>query len=225
MYVIIHKDKVIAGIFPWNSKYFTDVLKIRHKITSELPKNEPNLDKFPYIIDENTVIKRAEEDRQSQINPMIEYYYGPTWEFVDDKVIAHYEVQPLSFDDAKNNYKEKATNLRYAKEISGTKITLDGVEYTIETARDARVKYVEKYTMMSEEPINWKFAEGWKIVSKQDMFNIISAIEVHVQDSFDWEFNMTVQIDSTETIESLLAIEELNVPENNESVIGSDLEV
>lgn len=224
MYVIIHKDKVIAGILPWNSKYFTDVLKIRHKITAELPKNEPNLDKFPYIIDENTVIKRAEEDRQSQINPMIEYYYGPTWEFVEDKVIAHYQVQPLSLDDAKNNYKEKATNLRYSKEISGTKITLDGVEYTIETDRSARLKYVEKYTMMGDDLINWKFTQSWKMLSKQNMFDIIRAIEVHVQDSFDWEFNMTAQIDSTETIESLLAIEELNVPENNESVIGSDLE-
>ncbi len=210
MYVIINKDRVILGILPWNSKYFVEVLKIRHNIITELPRDEPDSSKFPYVIDDETVIKKAEEDRQQQINPLIEYYYGPTWEFVDDKVIAHYEVRPLTLEDAKINYKDKAANIRYNNEISGTTITIDGNNYEIETSRESRTKYIEKYAMMDDGPINWKFKEGWQLLTRQNMFDIIRSIDNHIQLSFDTEFNLITQINNSLTIEDLLSIELLN---------------
>jgi len=210
MYVIIHKNMVVLGIVSWNANYFINVLKLRYNVITDLPKNEPDLSSFPYIIDDDTVIKRAEEDRPGQINPMIEYYYGPSWEFVEDKVIAHYEVKPLSLDDAKSNYREKASKLRYEDEISGTKIVIGDIEYAIETTRESRTKYIEKYTMMDDQPINWKFVEGWQVLTKQDMFNIIRAIDSHVQSAFNNELSLVNTVNQSQTVEELLSIEELN---------------
>jgi hypothetical protein len=210
MYVIINNNRVILGILPWKAKYFRDVLKIRHKITVTLPETEPDSSEFPYIIDENTVIKRAEENRSDNINPMTEYYYGPLWEFVDDKVIANYEVKIQDLDSAKGNYRQKAAMLRYENEVSGTKITIDDVEHFIETSRDARAKYIEKYIMMGDDPISWKFREGWQTITKQNMLDIVHAVDAHVQGTFDEELDLVEQVNAATSIESLLNIEPLN---------------
>jgi hypothetical protein len=145
MYVIIHKNRVILGILPWNSQYFTDVLRSRYRITTELPRNEPALDAFPWEIDAETKIFPAEEIRPNIDNPLVEYYYGPTWEFLETKVIGSYDVLPQSIENARDNYKVKASLQRYEQEVSGTIITIDGVEYKIETDRLSRTKFIEKY--------------------------------------------------------------------------------
>lgn len=214
MYVVINNNKVVLGILPWNPKYFSTVLKSRHKVTSTLPKTEPDSTEFPYVIDENTVIKCAEENRSHEINPMVEYYYGPQWEFVDDKVIANYEVKTQDLDSAKGNYRQKAAMLRYEKELSGTIVTIDGVEHAIETSREARAKYVEKYVMMGDDPISWKFQDSWQTITKQNMFEIIQAIETYVQSTFDEELALVEQINATESNEALLNIEPLNTVDN-----------
>lgn len=222
MYVVINKNKVILGILPWNPKYFSTVLKMRYKITATLPKTEPESSEFPYVIDEDTVIKIAEENRSSDINPMVEYYYGPLWEFVDDKVIANYEIKTQDLDSAKGNYRQRAAMLRYESESSGTTVTIDSVEHAIETSREARAKYVEKYLMMGDDPISWKFQDSWQTITKQNMLDIIHAIEAHVQAAFDEELNLVEQINAAESIEALLSIEPLNKTSNDNEVVQEE---
>ena len=214
MYVIIHKNRVIAGILPWNAQYFTDVLRTRHRILTELPRNEPEASAFPWEINADTKIIPAQEDRQQSINPLIEYYYGPTWDLTDTSAMAHYEVKPLLIEDCKTNYKAKAGTLRYNQEVAGTTITIDGVEYKIETDRDSRAKYIEKYVTMGDAA-NWKFNEGWKQLTKEQLYSIVSAIDIHVQVAFDEELRLNQVIDQCTTTEQLLAIEELNKSDND----------
>jgi hypothetical protein len=215
MYVIIHKNRVILGILPWNSQYFTDVLRSRHRITTELPRNEPAPDAFPWEIDAETKIFPAEEIRPNINNPLVEYYYGPTWEFLETKVIANYDVLPHSIEDARGNYKTKASLQRYEQEVSGTKITIDTVEYKIETDRLAKTKFIEKYISMGDT-VNWKFNEGWKVLTKEQIYSIVVAIDTHVQTAFDEELRLNTVIDTCETAEQLESVEELNKkPENN----------
>ena len=37
MYVVKYKERVILGLIPWNWKYITDVLIIRHRVTIDIP--------------------------------------------------------------------------------------------------------------------------------------------------------------------------------------------
>jgi len=214
MYVIVHKNRVIAGILPWNAQYFTNVLRTRHRISTELPRNEPEASAFPWIIDADTKIIPAQEDREQSINPLIECYHGPTWDLTDTSAMAHYEVKPLTLEDCQTNYKAKASTLRYDQEVAGTTFTMDGVEYKIETDRGSRAKYIEKYMTMGDAA-NWKFVEGWRQLTKEQLYSVVSAIDTHVQAAFDEELRLHQTIDQCTTTEQLLAIQELNKSDND----------
>lgn len=217
MYVIIHKKRVIAGILPWNNRYFMEVLKVRHRIDVQLPKNEPSIDQFPYTIDEDTIIMPAREIRDGNINPMVEFYQGPLWKFEEKEVLGIYEILPLDLESAKNNYKNRAANMRYVREISGITTTINDNEYKISTNREDRVKYIEKQiSVESEEPVVWKFAEGWETLTKEDFSNIVKEIDTYVQSQFDWEYQQSKLIESCNSLEELLELEELNAQDNEQ---------
>ena len=214
MYIIKYKNIVVLGIIPWNNQYIMDVFRSRYNVLIEIPFIEPQASEFPYVVNEDITIYPAEEDRPGSINPMIEFYQGPTWEFLENKVIAHYQVLPLDLNSVKQNYKGKAANLRYVEEIKGTIVNINGVDIFIETNRNDRTKYIEKLAIMPDEStINWKFQEAWISLTKENMQAIVAVIETHVQNAFNTEFNLNLLIDAAETVEELLAIEPLNVPE------------
>ena len=214
MYVVVYKGSVVLGIIPWNNKYIMDVMRSRYREAIEIPYLEPDASQFPYQVNADCIIYPAEEDRSSSINPMIEYYYGPTWEFLETKVIAHYEILPLTLDNAKYNYKAKAANLRYKQEITNTSVIINGINCEIETDRLSRTKFVEKLSISSNEPITWKFKDSWQIITKADIQIIVDKIDEHVQGAFDAEYALVLIIDQAEAANDLLAIEALNVPEN-----------
>lgn len=220
MYVVKFKERIVLGIIPWNHQYIQDVMRNRYRITIELPYLEPEATEFPYVVNDDIIIYPASENRDLNINPMIQQYYGPTWEFLENTVIAHYEIQSLDLHSAQSNYRARAAAYRYDKEIAGTKITINGVEYKLETDRFNRSKYVEKYIMLAEnQTVNWKFDDQWVILSKQDIQNIVQAIDNHIQAAFDWELSMINSIESAANLADLLAIEELNPVINSERLL------
>jgi hypothetical protein len=209
-YVVKYKDRIVLGIIPWNNQYIMDVMRTRYRVNIEIPLIEPDNCSFPLVVNEDVTIYPAEEDRQQLINPMIEFYYGPTWEFLENKVIAHYEVQPLDLNSVKQNYRERVASKRYDKEIAGTSVEINGIEYKLKTDRDSRFKYVEKLVLMEDDTtINWKFDEGWALLNKENLQSIVSSIETHVQNTFDEEYNLNVILDQAQTVQDILAIEEL----------------
>lgn len=212
MYVVKYKERIVLGIIPWNNQYIMDVMRNRYNSIIELPYLEPELTQFPYIVNEDITIYPANENRDPNIDHMIQYYFGPTWEYLTDRIVAHYEILPLTLEAAKNNYRDRAANFRYEKEISGTQITINGNTYKLETNRESRFKYVEKFILLTDEQtINWKFTEGWAVLTKQNIENIIKAIDEHIQKAFDWESTMNNIINSVTNSEDLLNIEELKV--------------
>lgn len=193
-YAIVHKNRVIIGPMDWKQKYFTDVLKIRHKIESSIPATEP--DKLPFIINEETYIHRTIENKP-EIDFMTEYHYGPLWEITNDVIIANYEVKDIEIPDARNNFKIIAANKRYNKEVSGLKITVNGVEVSVDTSREGRNLFIQKLLVMADdEVVNWKFPESWLELSKNDLKYIISQSSNYIQSAFDWEKNINNAIDA-----------------------------
>jgi hypothetical protein len=204
-YAIVHKGRVIVGPLAWAQKYYTDVLKIRHRITANIPGKAP--EDLPYVIDENTKIHAVEENKP-EVDLMTQYHYGPLWDLTGDVVVANYEVREQTIEDARNNFRALAAHERYKKEIAGTKVTVQDTEVTVDTTREGRAAFVQKYSLMgNDDTVNWKFPEGWLTLTKTDLAAVVTAADAYVQGVFDWEKTINDEIDAAETAEELHAIE------------------
>lgn len=204
MYAVVYKNRVIVGPMDWHRGIFEGSLE-KEGVKVQLARVAP--EELPQIINEDAKIMLVEENRP-QLNPMVEYYYGPLWDATGDKAIANYEVQDTPVEFARTNFKEQAAAERYLKETSGTTINIQGTDVTVDTARGSRDIFVQKYLLMgNNDTVNWKFPEGWLTLSKQELGSCVATGAAHVQSSFDWEANIVSQIDTAQTKEELLAIE------------------
>jgi hypothetical protein len=204
MYVVVYKNKVLVGPMPWNRGFFQGSLK-KQGIDQTLPRVSPS--DLPYIVNDDAKIMAVEETRP-KINPMVEYHYGPIWEITDTKAIANFQVIDTPIEFAKNNFKNLLSTERYKKEVSNIKINIQGIEVTVNTSRNGRNLFTEKYlTMADSDTVNWKFKEGWLNLTKNDLQIIVSSITTHIQSAFDWEKTINDQIDLATTKEELVTIE------------------
>lgn len=204
LYAIVHKGRVIVGPLAWAQKYFTDVLRIRHRITANIPGQAP--EEMPYIVDADTSIHNVIDNQQS-FDAMTQYLYGPLWDLSSDVVVANYEVRDQEIADARNNFRAVAAFERYKKEITGAKVTIQGLEVSVDTSRDGRNIFVQKYTLMYDsDTVNWKFPEGWLTLTKSDLGAAVQAGVEHVQGAFNWEKGIDDQINAAQTAQELHAI-------------------
>lgn len=203
MYAVVYKNRVIVGPMDWNRAIFEGSLE-KEKIIVNLPRVAP--DTFPYVVDNDTKIMQVEEVRPP-MNLLVEYYYGPLWEITETKAIANYQVCDSPVDAAKVNLRGQAAEERWKKEVAGITLTIQNTEVSLGTDRNSREVFVQKYAMMNDgATVNWKFPEAWLSLTKQQFTEIVTAIDSHVQSSFDWEKTINDQIDSASTKAELLAI-------------------
>jgi hypothetical protein len=209
-YAIVHKNRVIVGPMLWAQKYFTDVLKIRHKITANIPGKEPN--ELPFVINDNTKIHRA-IDNKPDVNNMIHCVHGPFWDLSGDVAIANYEIRDLPIETARNNFRQVLAAERYKREVAGIKTIVQGLEISLSTSREYINIFVQKLLLMSDDEIvSWKFPEGWLVLTKQDLAHIVQTGARHIQNSFDWEREMSYQIDTCTSLEKLLLLPIIILP-------------
>lgn len=200
MYVLVHKNRVLAGPMNWNRAIFDGNLE-KLKIIKTLPKVPP--DNLPFIIDDNTKIYKAEFN-YPEYNEKINYLEGPYWEFNETQAIASYIVRNIPIESVKNKLKEKLAGDRWTKEVLGTSVTVQGHEINIDTSRENRYIFNQQYLIMNDNDTTlWKFSNIWLNLSKSDVLNIIISIKNHVQSSFDWENSIIAQIDQAQDLETL----------------------
>jgi hypothetical protein len=212
MYALIHKQTVLSGPREWNRAFFQTILKNKKIQGEEIPK-KPVSD-LPFTINEDTRIVQAEIEKP-RINPLVEYHQGPSWNLENDVAIAIYEVIDTPIEFAKNNLKKIVADVRYSKEVAGTKATVQDLEVTVDTSRDGKNIFVQKYVLMGDaETVKWKFPEGWLTLTKSQLGDVVSAGEAHIQSAFDWENDYSDQIDAVATKQDLLAIKQLLDNEN-----------
>ena len=204
MYAVVYKDRVIVGPMDWNRGIFSGALS-KNGITDTLPRVAPEI--LPLVLNADARICNVVENRP-EINSLVEYYYGPLWDTSGEVVVANYEVHDSPIEFARINLKNQAADERYKKEITGTTLTIQGTEITIDTNRGSRDIFVQKYLLMGEaDTVNWKFPEGWLTLTKADLGQVVAAGVAHVQSAFDWELAIGSQVDAATTKEQLLAIE------------------
>lgn len=210
LYAIKHKNRVVLGPLAWAQKYFTTVLKVRHRIDTNVPGKAPEV--MPWIINENTSVHEVIKN-EPNLDTMTQAYHGPFWDMSNDVVIANYEVRDLPIESARNNFRAIASFERYKKEVSSVKTTLQGIEVTADTSREGRNIFLQKYLLMSDaDTVNWKFPEAWLILTKQELGVVIQVGSAHIQAAFDWEKDINDQIDSAQTAEELHAIKIVQNP-------------
>jgi hypothetical protein len=205
MYAIVHKNRVILGPMAWSQKYFTSILKIRHRITANIPGQPPV--ELPYRINEETAIHSVVENKP-EFDAMTQGLEGPHWDLSNDVVIANYIVQDQTIESARNNFRTIASYERFKKETSGVKVTVQGTEVTCDTSREGRHIFIQKLLLMkADDRVNWKFPEAWLNLSRDELGMIVSAGAAHIQGAFDWEKSINNQIDQAMTAAELHAIE------------------
>jgi uncharacterized protein YqgV (UPF0045/DUF77 family) len=209
MYAVIHNNtNVILAPVEWNSAFIQASLK-RKGIHVSAPRREPTI--FPLALSDTVKVVRAKHIRE-EINPLTHFYKGPNWDLSDPTVaVANYDVLESPLDFVKSNYKDMVTKERYRREILGIEYDLDGIKVKISTSREDRNLFSERFLVMTpKQTINWKFAEGWLTISKEDIKGILTAMGTYIQSQFDWELSVIKQIEECSDIESITAIKILS---------------
>jgi hypothetical protein len=205
MYVIIHKGRVTVGPLAWSQKYYTDVLRVRHRVQANIPGIAP--EQLPYVIDDNTTIHQV-TDTRPDFDPMVQYLYGPLWDTSNDVVVANYEVRELDIESARNNFRAVVAQQRYKKEVAGIKVNIQGTEVSVSTARSERDVLTQSYLLLDDgQTINWKFPEGWFTLTKSELGDAVNALSSHIQSVFNWEKEINDEITQAQTNDELSDVE------------------
>jgi hypothetical protein len=205
LFVIVENNFVIWGPKPWNKRNFDDVILSDCDIEANLPQyNDSNQ---IVIVSENVKIYPVVRLEDPIINGKIQRLEGPFWNFTDTHAEMSYTMGDQSIDLVKGTLKNTVAANRYFAEVSGIKMTIQGVEVTVDTARGSRDIFFNAYgTMTESETILWKFPEAWLTLTYAELGSIVSAGKAHIQTCFDWERTKDEEIDACTTLEQLDAI-------------------
>jgi len=208
MYAITYHhsyDQLILGPIEWRPGYMATI--IQQDLDLDQPPRilQSDRERVPYDILPNVRVRRVNELRP-QINPKIQDYNGPFWNYVGDVANAMYYPVDKSVPNVKNDLKNIAAARRYEKEIAGITVNVDNKDIYISTDRDKRKIYFEKLVAIGDGSITWKFGNDFLNIDKSDLEKIVQAIDTHVQAAFNWEIAKNQEIDSCSSLTELDAV-------------------
>lgn len=202
MYVLVSDGRVLNGPRNWSYRSFTNTLQEELGITYSLPFNKT--DSVAIHISDTVKIYPAVIDDSTEYNPKIEYLHGPFWDFTNNVATGTFTVESNSLESIKGYLKSVVAANRYNKEISGITQTVNNVTVTVDTDRETRNIFFQKYLLMAEnETVEWKFPEAWLTLTKTQLGSIVSNAASHIETQFAWEANKVVEIESANTAAEL----------------------
>jgi len=209
MYVITHHhdyDEVLLGPINWNPRFIASVLRTDLDLDFTPSILASDEQRVPYEVLPNVWIRKVTTVNED-INPKIHTLMGPYWTYNGTEAVAEYRKQDKPLDIVKAELKQIVTAKRYEKEVAGIKVTIQGVEVTVDTARDNRDVFVQKYLLMSDtDTVEWKFPETWLTLTKSDLGLAVQGGVAHVQSQFSWENTKHNEIDACASLDDLDAI-------------------
>lgn len=206
MYALVHKERVLVGPMKWNRGLFEGALA-RIKVSGHVPRLAPDADKLPIVYDADTKIMPARYETPDH-NTRIQRTYGPFWTFDNDIAVGTFAIKDKEIEFVKADLKNEAAAERYRREVAGTTMDLKGTTVSLDTSRDGRNVFIQKYSIMADnETINWKFPEGWLNITKTELGSVVAAGAAYIQEQFDWEAAKATEIDACTTLTELDAVE------------------
>jgi hypothetical protein len=177
----------------WKARRFSEVIDDDCGITVTLPLTNEGY----YEVNSEIKIWPVQFSAEPSYNPKIEYLHGPFYEYRDGVAYSSMTVEQLPLLAAQNFVKQDAANVRWVKQNSGVKVTLNGTEYTFPT--DLATKSIfHQYITSNLNSVNWKIDQDtWIVLSKSDIQTIFNAIVNHVQSAYDWEAAKLAEIVDT----------------------------
>ena len=202
MYVLVSNNRVLNGPRPWSYNSFKNTLEQELGITHNLPLNKT--DGSAIHVSDTVKIYPVVIDNSIEYNPKIEYLHGPFWDFSNNIATGTFIVQNNSLDSVKEYLKSVVADNRYKKEISGIQQIVNNTSVTIDTDRNTRNIFFQKYLLMGEnDTVEWKFPEAWITLNKSQLGGIVSNAAAHIETQFIWEANKVVEINSANSYSEL----------------------
>lgn len=193
MFLITHNNNVILGPMKYNARRFTEVIEDDCEITVTLPTTNDSY----YEVNDEIKIYPVQGTPNPEYNSKTEYLHGPFYTYVDGVAISSMVVEQLPLSAAQNFVKQEAANVRWTKQNSGVKVTLNNVEYTFNTDLETKSTF-HQYITSNLESVNWKVNQDtWIVLSKSDIQTVFNSIVSHVQSAFDWEVAKLAEIINT----------------------------
>lgn len=203
-YILVNEGQVVWGPTAWNRNVFQSEVEREVGIIAILPQMKT--DDEPITIGNSAKIMAAVSRDIPICHPMHETLAGPFWSFAGSVAEYWYTVQELPVPTAKPNYAAWVAKQRWERELDGTTVTIGNTSIKISTKREDRDQWAILYALGNTK--NWKFAEGWIELTKEDFKTIADAIHDHVQEAYDVELRLLSDIAAAESISDLLAVEQ-----------------
>lgn len=205
MYVLVHKGHVINGPKQWNYRSFENSIEEELGIVHKLPVRYSSSDII--VINEDTKIYPAAYVSQHYNTKIQKPVDGPWWDYSTGVALGSFTIGYKSAEEIKHELKSQLKELRYNKEVAGVALEFNNETIWLDTSRETRNTMVQKLTVLDNtQTVSWKFGNKFLTLNRANLSQIFSAIDTHVQSTFNWEAGLVSQIDACTTPEELDAI-------------------
>ena len=200
--LVENKETIHLGPLFWRHRFIQselDDLEVEYAVSPV----EPNA----YLkITDSLEIFPIESITQPSYDSTYEQLVGPLWAFTD-VAIGTYTVTSRELNVVKSVLKGLTAAERYKKEVAGVSVTIQGQEVVVDTSRDGRNIFVQKYQMMADiDVVQWKFPTTWLTLSKAELGLAVAAGAAYVEAQFVWEQRIVNQIEAAVTVDELKAV-------------------
>ena len=211
---LIHNNSLELGPMGFNVKYINadlEDLEVEERIS---PQSYTDL---PIHFSDGLTHLLPIEKVVPENDPKYHNIGNFTWEIIEEdgtpvKVVFTYAIGDKTLEEVKVIRKQEVSP--YRKEKENTIITLDvnGNSVQVSTSREERLLLASKLSA-APGPHNFKFSNTWLEITTEQLQTIVSAIDVKVQEAFDWELAKLQEIDACETIDEVYDVIVRELPE------------
>ena len=130
------------------------------------------------------------------------------------KVLLTYPITDKTLEEVKELRKQEVSPYRREKENTTITVSVNDTEVEVSTSREERLLLASKLAA-APGPHNFKFQNTWLEVTTEELQTIVSAIDVKVQEAFDWELSKLQEIDACESIDDVYNVVIRELPPKN----------
>ena len=206
-YLLVENKQIIhLGPIAWRPRFFQSELDDQ-EINFKISPAEPELG-YVNINDSFEIFAIITDSQPEGYDPRYYDLAGPYYTYVDNQAHSRHDMVLKPISQVQEQLKQITMNLRYQKEIAGTKVTIQGTEVSVDTNRGSRDVFVQQYMLMpADQTTIWKFPEVWLTLTKADLGACVAAGVTHVQAAFNWESSTVASIMAASTMSELQALE------------------
>lgn len=191
------RTSVILGPMEYSKRYFQSVVKDDLELDIDFPPS-------PSYVDLGSGLELFPvTTTYTDLNSKVEQLAGPFFTYNAEDVVAAYTSASKTVEAVKGELKALAASQRYAKEVRGVDVEIQGQTVRALTDRNDRNLYLQALQLGAAN-ISWKFdSQTWLTLSLEELGTIVAAVMNHVKTCFEEEAAKAIEIDNCTTLEQL----------------------